>query len=171
VKLLTLHAAKGLEFRHVFISGVNQGMVPLASTWGDPAADAEERRLLFVGITRAKDEVELSYHTQPAHAQALAMPSPYLLPLPVASTRWLDAPEATPEASPVFGAGIRGQAQSASEEDVAPQVSPWRQGQAVRHARYGAGIITKISDGMVFCEFAKLGERSFPEKMCPLAPG
>lgn len=171
VKLLTLHAAKGLEFRHVFISGVNQGMVPLASTWGDPAADAEERRLLFVGITRAKDEVELSYHTQPAHAQALAMPSPYLLPLPVASTRWLDAPEAAPEVGPAVGAETAGQAQSAPAENAALAASPWCQGQVVRHARYGAGTITKVADGMVFCEFAKLGERSFPEKMCPLARG
>ena len=49
VTLMTLHAAKGLEFQHVFISGANHGAIPLAGSWGDPAAEAEERRLLFVG--------------------------------------------------------------------------------------------------------------------------
>ena len=60
VSLLTLHAAKGLEFPVVFIVGLEDGIVPLY--WGAPdeAAIAEERRLFYVGMTRAKDRLILS---------------------------------------------------------------------------------------------------------------
>lgn len=60
VSLLTLHAAKGLEFSVVFIVGLEDGVLPLH--WGelDPATEAEERRLFYVGMTRAKDRLVLS---------------------------------------------------------------------------------------------------------------
>jgi DNA helicase-2/ATP-dependent DNA helicase PcrA len=60
VSLLTLHAAKGLEFAHVFILGLEDGLLPLY--WGEPddAELAEERRLFYVGMTRAKDRLVLS---------------------------------------------------------------------------------------------------------------
>jgi DNA helicase II / ATP-dependent DNA helicase PcrA len=60
VSLLTLHAAKGLEFRVVFIVGLEDGLLPLAFGERDDAAIAEERRLFYVGMTRAKDRLVLS---------------------------------------------------------------------------------------------------------------
>jgi DNA helicase-2/ATP-dependent DNA helicase PcrA len=155
VKLLTLHASKGLEFRHVFLSGVNQGVVPLARTWGDAVADAEERRLLFVGLTRARDSVELGWHGRPPHPQALAMASPYLLSMPAVWTEWLDgsqpplvqAPAVTPE----------------------PVASPLQPGMKVRHPRYGLGEVLTVADGTIAALFTKFGERSFPVLLCPLA--
>jgi DNA helicase-2/ATP-dependent DNA helicase PcrA len=61
--LATLHAAKGLEWERVFLMGVSDGILPLEnnSTTGDQASIDEERRLFYVGITRAKSDLRLSY--------------------------------------------------------------------------------------------------------------
>ncbi len=61
VKLMTLHAAKGLEFPVVFISGLEKGLFPLAKADSDPEEEEEERRLFYVGITRAEQKLFLSY--------------------------------------------------------------------------------------------------------------
>lgn len=81
VSLLTLHAAKGLEFRVVFVVGLEDGILPL-SFGGSPdeAALAEERRLFYVGMTRARDRLVLSRALQRAWRGALRRlePSPFL---------------------------------------------------------------------------------------------
>src|SRR5262249_16215818 len=80
VSLLTLHAAKGLEFAVAFVVGLEDGILPL--TWGarDDGALAEERRLFYVGMTRAKDRLILSRAKQRlwrGKVRTLA-PSPFL---------------------------------------------------------------------------------------------
>ena len=66
--LATLHAAKGLEWERVFLMGASEGILPLEnnSTTGDQASIDEERRLFYVGITRAKADLRLSYRGKPS---------------------------------------------------------------------------------------------------------
>jgi DNA helicase-2/ATP-dependent DNA helicase PcrA len=64
VTLMTLHNAKGLEFPTVFISGLEDGLFPLARAYDDPEALEEERRLFYVGLTRAQDRLFLTYARQ-----------------------------------------------------------------------------------------------------------
>jgi DNA helicase-2/ATP-dependent DNA helicase PcrA len=61
---MTLHAVKGLEFRTVFIAGLEEGLFPLSRSLEDPSELEEERRLFYVGMTRAKERLFLSYARQ-----------------------------------------------------------------------------------------------------------
>jgi DNA helicase-2/ATP-dependent DNA helicase PcrA len=65
VVLATLHAAKGLEWDHVFLVGVNEGSLPLSTSRGSAEIE-EERRLFYVGLTRAKKQVHISYVGKPS---------------------------------------------------------------------------------------------------------
>lgn len=84
VTLMTLHAAKGLEFPCVFIVAAEQGILPHERSKDHPDREEEERRLLFVGITRAEEELQISY----AHYRSFrgrlwpTVPSPFLMELP-----------------------------------------------------------------------------------------
>lgn len=60
VSLMTLHNGKGLEFKVVFIAGMEEGLLPHANSYGDPMAMEEERRLCYVGMTRAKEKLTLT---------------------------------------------------------------------------------------------------------------
>jgi DNA helicase-2/ATP-dependent DNA helicase PcrA len=65
IVLSTLHAAKGLEWDHVFLVGINDGTLPLSTIRGAAEVE-EERRLFYVGLTRAKKQVHLSYVGKPS---------------------------------------------------------------------------------------------------------
>lgn len=84
ISLSTIHASKGLEWKRVFIIGCSEGLIPFSSSKSDDALE-EERRLLYVGITRAQDNLEISY-AQAAHPQetggvggSVRQPSRFLL--------------------------------------------------------------------------------------------
>lgn|GEM_PF-2985019 len=148
VRVLTIHAAKGLEFAHVFVSGANVGVLPLLRDPDAPSArhadPAEERRLLFVALTRAREAVEISYHACPHAYGAFGIASPLLALLPAEVVTRTDRLES------------------------APSDGAWRIGQRVRHARYGQGTITAIAGDTIDCDFGKLGSRAFPRALCPL---
>ena len=84
VTLMTLHAAKGLEFPVVFIIAIEQGMIPHERSQEDPEQLEEERRLLFVGITRAEAELQLSLAQRRTFrgTERLVVPSEFLMEMP-----------------------------------------------------------------------------------------
>ena len=84
VNLMTLHSAKGLEFSYVYVVGVEQGLLPHERSLNMPEEEEEERRLLFVGMTRAKQRLQLSRVVKRARMGGLfhTVPSSFLLELP-----------------------------------------------------------------------------------------
>src|SRR5690606_19492970 len=94
VSLMTLHTAKGLELEAVFLTGVEEGLLPHRMSAGDPGGPAEERRLFYVGITRARRRLYLSLAMTRAQFGdvTVAMPSRYLQEIPAELIDWRQSP-------------------------------------------------------------------------------
>ncbi|HZF04922.1 MAG TPA: UvrD-helicase domain-containing protein, partial [Patescibacteria group bacterium] len=85
VTLMTLHSAKGLEFPVVFLSGLEEGVFPHARSMNDPEEIEEERRLCYVGLTRARERLYLSYAVhRRIHGYGVGEPSRFLREMPEA---------------------------------------------------------------------------------------
>ena len=144
VTLITLHAAKGLEFPVVFIVGLEEGLLPHIRSFDEPAQMEEERRLAYVGITRAKERLYLVRAFR-RHHMGMATHNP--------SSRFLkDIPQAlvaAPEPAGRAAAGPRTHlrafhhATSPDSEPLPPMPSEpaFAPGDHVRHARFGEGIV------------------------------
>jgi DNA helicase-2/ATP-dependent DNA helicase PcrA len=154
VTLMTLHAAKGLEFPVVAIAGLEEGLFPLSRA-DTPEALEEERRLCYVGITRAKDKVLLSYAAARRRGGDLrpSLPSRFLDDVPaslveerVTRPSWSIARERPrrprgAERSLVLVGEEEVEAQLVEVSDDAPRYRP---GERVRHRRFGSGTIRRV---------------------------
>ncbi|MCU1597671.1 MAG: ATP-dependent helicase UvrD/PcrA [Actinomycetota bacterium] len=94
VSLMTLHTAKGLEYEAVFLTGIEEGLLPHQMSAGEVGGPAEERRLFYVGITRARRRLYLSLAMTRAQfgEVAVAMPSRYLQEIPADLIDWRQSP-------------------------------------------------------------------------------
>jgi DNA helicase-2/ATP-dependent DNA helicase PcrA len=94
VSLMTLHTAKGLEYDAVFLTGIEEDLLPHRMSASEPGGPAEERRLFYVGITRAKKRLFLSLAMTRAQygETAVAMPSRYLQEIPAELIEWRQSP-------------------------------------------------------------------------------
>ena len=170
VNLMTLHASKGLEFDTVFIIGVNQGMIPLRCK--DFEQEEEERRLFFVGITRAENNLELSWYTNPGELGAVGEPSRYLRMIPEQLLDREGSGKTESERSGESEGGdgrksdlhqlrkqvqeqIRLKRESVQKKEKEPKVI-W-----VRHRKYGEGILISEDDMMIEAEFRGYGRKKF----------
>jgi len=144
--LMTLHSAKGLEFPVVFITGVEEGVLPHARSLENPAEMEEERRLAYVGITRAKDRVYLSYaFRRTAYGSSeVSAPSRFLSDIPTSllsgSTSFAGA---TPRAAAAPRASTWATAPRASTPARPAREAAFRPGQRVKHARFGEGVVVE----------------------------
>ncbi|WP_029149462.1 ATP-dependent helicase [Microbacterium indicum] len=94
VSLMTLHTAKGLEFDTVFLTGVEEDLIPHRISAGEPGGPQEERRLFYVGITRARKRLYLSLAMTRAQfgEVSVAMPSRFLQEIPAGLIDWRQSP-------------------------------------------------------------------------------
>ncbi|WP_341975637.1 UvrD-helicase domain-containing protein [Microbacterium sp. LTA6] len=94
VSLMTMHTAKGLEYDAVFVTGVEEDLIPHRISAGEPGGPQEERRLFYVGITRARKRLHLSLAMTRAQfgEVTVAMPSRFLQEIPVGLVDWRQSP-------------------------------------------------------------------------------
>ncbi len=136
LQLMTVHAAKGLEFHAVFISGLEEGLFPHENAAKERDGLEEERRLMYVAITRARRRLYLSFaDSRMLHGQLrYGIASRFLDELPPALLKRLNRTAASIPAPAM-------QPASPDRSRPAEQGSPWHIGQAVTHPKFGPGII------------------------------
>jgi DNA helicase II / ATP-dependent DNA helicase PcrA len=173
LQLMTVHSAKGLEFDAVFLGGLEEGLFPHDNSLNEDGGIEEERRLMYVAITRARKRLYLTYagsrmlHGQPRYG----IVSRFVEEIPAELCKWIVLPEkqgwAAPQKSswdkaPAWGAG-RGDswaagggrapkadgdryasAPRASFETSRPDEHPFAIGANVRHAKFGEGVVINM---------------------------
>ncbi|USX19978.1 UvrD-helicase domain-containing protein [Oxalobacteraceae bacterium OTU3REALA1] len=152
VQMMTVHSAKGLEFNNVFITGLEEGLFPHESSSREDGGVEEERRLMYVAITRARQRLYMCFaQTRMLHGQTrYNMKSRFFDELPEDALKWLSpkvqshwfANKKTPWDDVVPLAG--------SDNAIAQKIahkSPgagWRIGESVAHGKFGEGVIVNI---------------------------
>ncbi len=124
VTIMTLHTAKGLEYDTVFITGVEESLLPHRISVNEPGGLAEERRLFYVGITRAKRRLFFSLATSRASFGdvSVAMPSRFLQEIPLGLIDWRESRAGGGYGSGGFGAGGRALGARGSGEAAASRI-------------------------------------------------
>ena len=166
--LLTLHSAKGLEFPVVFIIGLDDGALPHQRSFDDAESMAEERRLFYVGVTRAKDRLLLTraFRRRMAGPSMLSEPSRFLLDLPPALIDG-DLP------GPHNWIGTTYRQQTTWEAPHKKPIEPrFRAGMRVRHPVFGEGIVIStqvdFDDEEISIEFVDAGLKNLVASMANL---
>jgi DNA helicase II / ATP-dependent DNA helicase PcrA len=183
VTLITLHMVKGLEFPVVFLVGLEDGLLPHRRALDDEtgATMAEERRLCYVGITRAQDRLYLTcaFRRHLYGQSAATLPSRFLDDIPQAllgPPRQGAAPAAPPRRSPdgrrgPLAAGI-GERQVAAAP-APPPIQRFREGERVQHPAFGPGVVMKStltrSDEELVVRFEKAGVKILSGTLAPLS--
>jgi DNA helicase-2/ATP-dependent DNA helicase PcrA len=142
VTLMTLHTAKGLEFPVVFLTGLEDGVFPHQRSLGDPKELEEERRLAYVGITRAEQRLYLS---RSAVRSAWGTPSynpgsRFLDDLPGELVEWTGAVGVSPSEAAITRANRRGRSAGPGLRPV-PSLQP---GDRVTHDAFGMGLVVTV---------------------------
>lgn len=132
LQLMTVHASKGLEFQTVFICGVEEGLFPHEQSMYEANGLEEERRLMYVAVTRARRRLYLSHaQSRMLHGQVrYGVPSRFLDEIPEELLKRLNTRAVPKVSEPVYAMP---RSQSAQY--------PWRVGQAVMHQKFGHGVV------------------------------
>jgi DNA helicase II / ATP-dependent DNA helicase PcrA len=159
VSLMTLHSAKGLEFDAVFLAGLEEGLLPHGRSLGSNAEVEEERRLFYVGMTRAKQSLVLSRavyrRTYGEERLRAALPSRFLAEIPGDLIEAALGSQSEPgetrryEPDPEFSEGYAYRTRARTPYGAAPRGARRASkdpliGTRVRHAKYGVGTIIEV---------------------------
>jgi len=191
VWLMTMHSAKGLEFPVVIIAGLEEGLFPHSRASGEPAEIEEERRLCYVGMTRARSRLVL---TGAANRRIFgeyksSQPSRFLDEVPAELVDRL-VPAITPppyqghfphyefRTDPYGRRGRRAREEPAAytyeDEDQSADLFQLRTGMRVRHAQFGVGTVTSVEpldgDTKLVVRFAAVGVKTLRAKYAHLEP-
>jgi DNA helicase II / ATP-dependent DNA helicase PcrA len=172
VSLMTLHSAKGLEFRVVFLTGMEEGIFPHAQTLSEPDELEEERRLCYVGLTRARERLYLTHTWSRLLFGRIqqSFPSRFLKEIPEELIREV-------EEGVVIGGGQRSRAgthpavQAAGATTGAERLG-LAPGDRVVHARFGEGVVLEVegvgADERATIRFPDKGDKRFLVALSPL---
>jgi DNA helicase II / ATP-dependent DNA helicase PcrA len=166
VALMTLHNAKGLEFDHVFVVGMEEGTFPHARSLDEQNLE-EERRLAYVGITRARRSLTLTYAKLRSSwgEREYQMPSRFLSEIPEGLKSGTIT--GSPAGRGGWGMALQGRSRGEPERAVSGAVQ-YRAGEKVRHARFGVGEVVEAGAGRVVVRFGTQ-ERVFVPEIAPLS--
>ncbi|MDC7701030.1 UvrD-helicase domain-containing protein [Vogesella indigofera] len=138
LQLMTVHAAKGLEFDAVFVGGLEEGLFPHENSMNDGKGLEEERRLMYVAMTRARKRLYLSSaQSRMLHGQSrYPIRSRFVDELPAELLQVLSATVKT--AAPVRDSYAQGRIAAAP---LAANLGGWKMGQGLRHTKFGDGVV------------------------------
>ncbi|WP_137148363.1 UvrD-helicase domain-containing protein [Mycolicibacterium sp. CR10] len=177
VTMMTLHTAKGLEFPVVFVTGWEDGMFPHMRALGDPLELSEERRLAYVGITRARQRLYLSRaKVRSSWGQPMLNPeSRFLREIPQELIDWRRTEQASSFSAPVSGAGRFGTPRPAPSRPVVGKraLLVLEPGDRVTHDKYGLGRVEEVSgvgeSAMSLIDFGSAGRVKLMHNHAPVA--
>ncbi|MBA3589716.1 UvrD-helicase domain-containing protein [Methylibium sp.] len=194
IQLMTVHAAKGLEFDHVFITGLEEGLFPHENSASDVDGLEEERRLMYVAITRARKRLYLSFsQTRMLHGQTrYHIKSRFLDELPEGALKWLSPKLAGFGSSyareyqqawqrgsgpgGMVGAGRMASREAPAAFEAAARTTPQglRSGQSVFHTKFGEGVIVTLegvgADARAQVNFGRHGMKWLALSVAKLTP-
>ncbi|MDP1833804.1 MAG: UvrD-helicase domain-containing protein [Candidatus Moranbacteria bacterium] len=160
VHLMTLHSAKGLEFKVVFIVGLEEGILPHSRSLIDYDEMEEERRLMYVGITRAKEKVYLIHTRERNIYGSLQINS---------SSRFIDdIPSHLTQAAENSKTQDPGPRQSPKSANQPVRMVNFKDGDRVDHPAFGPGLIVSIQGDILTVAFSKAGLKKLSASIAPL---
>jgi len=169
--LITLHMVKGLEFPVVFMLGMEEGLFPHSRSLDSPAGLEEERRLAYVGMTRAKDRLYL-FHAFRRHlwgSANLNLPSRFLADIP---RELVDGSAGIPSGMPEPGMAPARSIEAARPAAAVELVQRYKPGDQVEHRSWGRGAVLKSTmtrtDEEVIVKFEKVGMKILAVSLAPI---
>ena len=180
LQLMTVHSAKGLEFHSVFLSGLEEGLFPHDNSRNEAGGLEEERRLMYVALTRARRRLYLSFaQSRMLHGQTrYNIPSRFLQEIPDHLLKWLQPVQKAVTGNQQRSAANAGHTglgrampMRGSDHD---STAAWRIGQNVIHAKFGAGVIINCegrgADARVEVRFGRAGTKWLSLDYAKLVP-